>query len=196
MALKKFGMDFVANFLNSRSVREKQLIISFILVFIVLMDVVLLIQPVTKLFLEEFPRIAPVKAELKGLREDQKNREAIQKKWEEAKRELTEKEKMFIAPDETPALLENLSKEALKSGVKIMSLEPFDQKSASGKTVYASLPIHVKAVAGTHEFGAFLARLENGQTFFKVTDLKIAANPLNERKQSIELAMEAYKRDK
>ena len=51
-------------------------------------------------------------------------------------------------------------------------------------------------MAGTHEFGAFLARLENGNTLFKVKDLKISSNPLNERKQLIELSMEAFKKDK
>ena len=195
-ALKKPSFDFIANFLNARNLREKQLIIGFVAVFVFSVDYFILLQPVIRIFSEVSPKMAPLKEELKVLKEDRKNKDAIQKKWEDAKKDLAEKERFFIAPDETPALLENLSKEALRSGVKITSLEPFDQVRGGGKNVYVPLPIEVKAMAGTHEFGTFLARLENGGTLFKVKDLKISSNPLNERKQLIELSMEAYKKDK
>ena len=180
--MKKPSFDFIANFLNSRNVREKQLLIGFVIVFIFCADYFVLLQPVLSIFTQVSPKVAPLKEELKGLKEDLKSKEAIQKKWEDAKKDLAEKEKFFIAPDETPALLENLSKEALRSGVKITSLEPFDQvRPASAKSVYTSLPIQVKAMAGTHELGNFLSRLETGSTLFKVKDLKISSNPLNER---------------
>ena len=195
--MKKPSFDLLADFLNSRNLREKQLLIGFVIVFIFCADYFLLLQPVLHIFSEVSPKITPLKEELKSLKEDRKNKDAIQKKWEDTKKDLAEKEKFFIAPDETPALLENLSKEALRSGVKITSLEPFDQvRSGSAKNVYTSLPIQVKAMAGTHELGTFLARLENGSTLFKVKDLKISSNPLNERKQIIELSMEAFKKDK
>lgn len=194
--MKKPSLDVFANFLNSRNVREKQLIIGFVVVLLFSADYFVLIQPVTKIFSEVSPKVAPLKEELKSLKEDNKNKEAIQKKWEEAKKDLGEKEKFFISPDETPALLENLSKEALRSGVKITSLEPSDAVRGSGKSVYTPLPLEVKAAAGTHELGTFLSRLETGGTLFKVKDLKISSNPLNERKQTVELSMEAFKKDK
>ena len=193
---KKLNFDFIANFLNTRTLREKQLIIGFVIAFLFSVDYLVFVQPVVHIFSDTSPKIGALKEELKGLREDLKNKDAIRKKWEDAKKDLAEKEKYFIAPDETPALLENLSKEALQSGVKIMSLEPFDQaKAKSGKNIYTPLPIQVKAAAGTHELGAFLARLENGNTLFKVKELKISSNPLNERKHTIELSMEAFKKD-
>jgi Tfp pilus assembly protein PilO len=195
MIAKKLGLDFIANFLNSRTLREKQLIIGFVVVFLFCVDYFLLIQPVIGIFSEVSPKVSPVKEELKALRDDQKNKDSITRKWENAKKELDEKERYFISPDETPALLENLSKEAQKSGVKITSLEPFNVKAGS-KAAYTPLPIQVKANAGTHELGAFLARLENGQTFFKIADLRITANPLNERKHAVEMNMEVYKKDK
>ena len=196
MPPKKFNVDIVANFLNSRTLREKQMIIVFGLVFVFFLDWFVLVQRFSAIFAEVSPKIALLKEELKSLNEDQKNKALITKKWEDAKAALGEKEKMFIAPDETPALLEDLSKLAQQSGVKITSLEPYERKSGSSKALYMPLPLLMKASAGTHEFGAFLARLENGKTFFNVTDLRIAANPLNERKHAIELSMEAYKKDK
>ena len=196
MPAKKFNVDILANYLNSRTLREKQMIIVFGLVLVFFLDWFLVVQRFSAMFAEVSPKIGLLKEELKSLKEDQKNKVVITKKWEDVKRELAEKDKMFIAPDETPALLEDLSKLAQQSGVKITSLEPFDKKSGASKALYTPLPILMKASAGTHEFGAFLARLENGKTFFNVTDLRIASNPLNERKHSIELSMEAYKKDK
>ncbi len=111
-ALKKPNFDFAANFLNTRSVLEKQLLIGFVVAFLFCIDYFVFLQPVIHIFSEVSPTIAPLKDELKGLKEDQKNKAAIQKKWEDAKKDLSEKESYFIAPDETPALLENLSKEA------------------------------------------------------------------------------------
>ena len=193
-AMPKF--DAVATFLNSRNAREKYMLVGLVGVFLFVLDYFLWLAPVFNVYGEAAPKIAPLREELKSLKEDHKNKDGIQKKWEEAKRELAEKDKMFIAPDETPALLENLSKQAQRSGVKMTSLEPSDVAKGSFKGSYTPLPIQMKAAAGTHEFGALLSNLETGGTFFRVRDLRIASNPLNERKHVIELSMEAYKREK
>lgn len=195
-AIKVPGADLIANFLNSRNVREKQMIIVFMVIFAVAVDYLLWLNPVMHFLFDVAPKISPLKAELEDLKAEQRDKESIRKKWGESRSQLADREKMFIAPDETPALLEQLSKIAQKSGVRIVSLEPSDTKSSSSKKMYTPLPILVKASAGTHEFGAFLAQLETGSTFFSIKNLKISANPINERKHLIELTMEAVKRDK
>jgi Tfp pilus assembly protein PilO len=194
----KLRLDSLATFLNSRNAREKYLLIALFGVFLLVLDYFLWLAPLFKTYGEAAPKIAPLREEVRVLKEDHKNKDAIQKRWEEVKLELAEKDKMFIAPNETPALLENLSKQAQRTGVKITSLEPFDGPKAAGPTriSYTPLPIQMKAAAGTHEFGALLSALETGSTFFKVKDLRIASNPLNERKHVIELSMEAFKREK
>ena len=189
--------DAVASFLESRNPREKYMIVVFVGVFLLVLDYFLWLVPVFEIYNSASPKIGPLSQELKELKQDHKNKDAIHQKWEETKKMLIEKENMFIAPNGTPALLENLSKQAQKAGVKITSLEPFEmQKAASAKSTYTPLPIQVKAMAGTHEFGALLSTLEAGRTFFRIRDLRISSNPLNERKHQIEMSMEAYKREK
>lgn len=199
MTAKKFALpkfDTLATFLNSRNAREKYMLVVFFGVFLFALDYFLWLAPVFRIYGDVSPKIAPLQEELKVLREDHKNRDGIRKKWEEVKQEIVEKDRMFIASNETPGLLENLSKQAQRSGVKIVSLEPSDGPKGASKSAYSPLPIQVKAAAGTHEFGAFLSNLETGGTFFRVKNLRIASNPLNERKHGIELSMEAYKREK
>jgi len=189
-------LDFFVNLLNQRSERQKQLIIGFVVVLVLFLDFALLVKPTARILFEDVPKIAPLKQELKGLIEDHKNKDEIQKKWEELKLSLKERNSVFISQDETPALLENLSKQAQESGVKITSLEPSGDAAAPSKGSCAPLPIEIKANAGTHELGKFLSNLETGRTFFRVKDLRISANTQSERKHQIDLSLEAYKIEK
>ena len=188
--------DAVASFLENRNPREKYMLVAFVGVFLLVLDYFLWLVPVFEIYNTASPKIGPLREELKSLSQDYKNKDAIHQKWQEAKKGLAEKENMFIAPNGTPALLENLSKQAQKAGVKITSLEPFEtRQAAKAKSSYTPLPIQVKAMAGTHEFGALLSGLESGRTLFRIQDLRISSNPLNERKHLIELSMEVYKRE-
>lgn len=194
--LKLPKLDFWVAALNRRTEREKQLIFGFLIVLVLVLDYALLLQPALKTFSEAFPKIGPLKQEVKDLVEDAKSKDEIRRRWEQAKRLLAQRGSTFIAPDETPALLENLSQQAQHSGVKIVSLQPSDNLKAGGRSSYAPLPISIKAIAGTHEIGSFLSNLETGATFFRVKELKISPNPADEKKHVVELSMETYKREK
>ncbi len=189
-------MDRIANFLNQRNAREKYMLVVFFGVFVLTLDYFVWLGPVFKSFGELAPKLSPLKEEVRSLEDDHKNKALIEKRRDSAFAELEERQKFFVANDGTPALLESLSKLAQKSGVRISSVEPLDAGKLAAKASYLPFPIRVKAQAGTHELGAFLSQLETGKPFYRVKDMRIAANPLNERKHSVELLMDAFRRDK
>ncbi len=189
-------LDLFVNLLNQRTEREKQLIIGFMIALAIFLDYAVLVGPAIKAVSQDGPKIAPLKQELKGMIDDEKNKEEIRKKWEELKLTLETRDRSFISKDEIPALLENLSGEAQRSGVKIISLEPSGWSGDSPKGTYFPLPIEMRANAGAHEFGRFLSNLETGETFFRVKNIRIAANPQNEHRHQIDLSLEALKRGK
>jgi Tfp pilus assembly protein PilO len=189
------AFDPVVGFLNKRSTQEKQLIVGAVIVLGVALDFLFLVQPVARTLFEQAPKLPPLRQELKQLRKDLKDKAGIGQRWQAAQAELQEKEKQFVAADGAPALLENLSQEAQRSGVKITSLEP-KERSAGEKTIYAPLPIEMKAAAGMHELGSFLSDLETGGGFFRVKDLRISSNQQNERKHLVQLSLETYKKEK
>ena len=191
--MSKISVEVLMNFLNSRNLREKTMIILFGAIAILVLDYAILIQPVTGVFFHTLPELSAAKQQLQVLKDDKKNKDGIKKNWEKQKAILAEKEKMFIAPNEIPALLEDLSKLAQSSSVKIISLKPTNSPEGDSGS-YQRIPIRINALAGTHELGRFLARLEGGTTFFRITDLKITANPLDIRRHSIDLALEAYRK--
>lgn len=188
-------LDFLVNALNKRTEREKQILIGVLIAVAFILDYVLLLQPAMSTFSETSLKVGPLKQELKELTSDIKSKDMIQRRWEQVKGLSGERDKTLIAADETPSLLENLSQQAQRSGVKIVSLQPEDLKDKP-KGTFAPFPISMKAVAGAHEFGTFLSNLETGTTFFLIKDLKITTNPADDRKHLIELSMEAYKRQK
>ena len=188
------GADLAANFLNSRSVREKQLIFGFVIALGLGADLALFVQPVAGILFEFAPKLPPLRQELRELKQDTKSKDAIKKEWEDSRLALQQQQTSFISVDGAPALLEDLSKEAQRSGVKLTALKP-SENAEGGKSLYSRLPIEIKAMAGAHELGQFLSNLETGKTFFRVKDLRVTMNPQNERKHLVQLSLETYKKD-
>ncbi|MBI2095828.1 MAG: type 4a pilus biogenesis protein PilO [Candidatus Omnitrophica bacterium] len=188
-------MKSALDFLGRRSAGEKTALIAAAGVFLLLADLIFLVNPMIRSVAKTAPKVMETGRELKRLREDAKNKDAIRKEWETLKERLAGEESRFVSAAEVPALFENLSRQAFDSGVKIMSIRPTEtRRSPAASAAYAPLPIQMSALAGTHEFGDFLGRLEAAGTFFKVTDLKIASNPADERRHLVDLKMEIYKR--
>ena len=194
MARPKFSKEKLMNFVESRNLREKTLIAVLAIAAILFLDYWLLLRPVFAVFAAARPELRSLGTQKKILLENKKNSAEIEKSWSGAKSRLEEMEKRFVGRDEIPALLENLSKVALGSGVKILSLTPSEPTASLGAGTYNRVEIKISAMAGTHEFGRFLSKLESGTTFFKVTDLKISDNPLDPNRHLMGLSAEVYRK--
>ena len=183
-----------ANFFNSRNTREKVMLLVLAACTVIFLDYWILIHPVVQVFRDTLPNLAALESDARSYRSDQANREKIEADWTRAKDQAAETEKSFVAPDGLPALLENLSKLAQGSGVKILSLKTGEAEEVGQSRRYTRVPIFLSAVAGTHNLGDFLAHLESGKTFFRVTDLKIKAQPPDGKRHGIEMTLEVYRR--
>ena len=177
-------------FLETREEKQKNAIVGAFFIAVLLADFFLLVQPVIQVFTGTIPELAVQKQRLSDLQEDIKNVDGIEKQWEDTRQKLAATEKQFIPKEEIPSLLESLSKLAQESKVRIVTLKPLEPADAGSDLL--RIPIYMSAVAGTHDLGRFLSLLEGGDTFFKVTDLRIAANALDDYRHTIELSIEAY----
>ena len=194
LTLPKQPFGFIATFLNARAPRERLFIVGFAAAFLFFLIYMFWLQPMTNALMQTIPALSSQEARLEEMRDDKKNAVAIGQKWDATKKELQDKESRIGASSEIAPLLENLSKQASESGVRITSLKPIELLNPAAGKLYFSVPIQIKATAGTHALGAFLMRLETGGTFFKVTDLKISANTADERKHLIEMMVETYRK--
>ncbi len=186
------------NVISNRPDKEKQLIVIVFLAAFLAIDYFLLVKPCIDYLYKNTPEIASLKSRLDEMRQDQKNKALIEKNWKDTALELETREKMFISPNEIPALIENLSKTASDSRVKILSLQPVEaarkEDKKDSKDEHLPIPIKIDGLAGAHELGSFLARLESGETFIRITDMRINSNPQDSHRHLIGLDIEAYKK--
>jgi Tfp pilus assembly protein PilO len=187
-------IDPLTNFVNQRTVREKFLILGFSGLLLASGDYFLWVSPVVGVLTRTLPTDAAAKLELQNMKEDQKNETQIRDRLTRVKAELEERERGMSAASQTDDLLEGLSTLAMQSGVRITSVNPSEGGPASRKYVYSPFPIDVKAMASTHELGAFLSSLETGDIPFKVLNLRINQDPQSPKKHLIELKVETYRR--
>lgn len=183
-----------AGFLRARSARERMILMAAGSLLIFTIDYFFLFQPVIGALSRSIPEAAWQKRDWKELKEDDRDRALIHARWQEAGRTLAEKEKVFSDFNEVSALLENLSKLAVQSGVRITSLKPMEPAPGAASARYRPALIRIDGLAGTHELGAFLAALEGGETFFGVKDMKITANAADSRRHLFELDIQAYRK--
>ncbi len=86
--LSMLKLDFFVSLLNRCTEGQKQLIFAAAIVLVVVLDSVLFIGPALRVIYQDAPKIAPLKQELKRLAENERDKVAIQKKWDELKSSL------------------------------------------------------------------------------------------------------------
>ena len=194
LAFLSGAVEKLNNFLENRDEKQKHFIVGLLFVVVLLADFFILIRPVIYVFTQTVPQLSAQKLALDSLRDDMKNKETIGKRWEVVREKFAETQKQFIPQSEVSSLLESLSKLAQESQVKIITLKPLETSDAGSGLL--RIPIRMSAVAGTHDLGSFLAYLEGGRTYFKVTDMKISTNVMDEHRHVIELSIETYAKTK
>jgi len=141
--------------------------------------------------------IGKMKSELKSAHSVITGFEKLKNGLKEDSQKVESYEKKLPAEQEIPALLENLSKMAKDSNIKIVSIVPAisyfkDDKPANNGLIYREIPILITARSGYHELGHFLSNLENADRFMKVVDINIKANKLSPREHDVELMVCTY----
>jgi len=150
-----------------------------------------------KLF-ELMPQAHKMRVEIKAVRHDLEFEDRLMRKLKTLRQKLGHYEKKLSREKEIPMLLENFSSLARSSGVKILSITPNAKKRKSAleadveDSVYQEVPIAVKARSGYHELGAFINKLESGDRYMQVSDIKIKSSSENPKRHDIEFVAYVY----
>lgn len=193
MALPKISLETLTQFFNSRSSRDKTLLIGAGVCLALTADILLVIQPASSAFFKRQPELQALGAEFKELGQNGKNKGKIESDWKAAREQVMALDQRFALSNEAAA--EQLSKLAQESGVKISSLTPMEKsKSGPASGSYVQAPIKINASAGLHALGSFLAKVENSALFFRVTNLSIGENITDLKNHQIEMNIECYQK--
>jgi len=143
-----------------------------------------------KLF-ELLPKVRERKIAIKSVRNDLLLEDKLKVRLRVLKKGSSEYEKKLPREKELPIILENLSKIARSSRVKILSITPQAEK-VGGEGVYQEVPVLISARSGYHELGAFIDRLENNARYMQVSDIKIRSAGDNPKRHNVEFIVHAY----
>ncbi len=167
------------------------------LVVLVLYIYILLLPSLGKLFVL-IPKMRGLNENIKSVTVDLKHKDALKAKA----MSLDEKMSKYVAKlsreKEFPKLLENLSKIAKSSRVKIISITPLSPKKLNKifpeetNAVYHEIPIAISAVSGYHDLGVFINKLENDERYMEVSDIKIKSGRTNPKHHDIQFVVYAY----
>ncbi len=154
--------------------------------------------------LEEQVKVA--REQLRALEAATQNEPALQAKYQELDRSVLSLKKALPPEEELPAIIEFLSDLANQAQVKIQTISP--QRSANAdagveagkpqvggemkRLVYTEIPIQIDALAGYHQLGAFLSRVESSGKPMRISNLRISGNSREPKRHQIKLLIEAY----
>ena len=101
---------------------------------------------------------------------------------------------------EVSAILEDVSRIANETDVKIDQLTPQTESRqvliSTNEVKYYALPIVIQATSGYHMLGHFINRLESNKLFFILTDLDIQGHDIDTQHHTINVTLKVILSDK
>ncbi len=172
-------------------------IIIGVILFIFLYFQIFLKSAISELFVLN-PEIRKLKTDIKSTKSDLDHEETLKKRLKDMEGRVDVYEKKLPVEQEIPLLLEDLSRMAKDSYVKILGITPVSinirgkRKETKKSKVYREIPIMIRAKSGYHELATFINKLEEADRFMELSDLKIKSNKADFRRHDIELTVSTY----
>ncbi|MBL7158817.1 MAG: type 4a pilus biogenesis protein PilO [Candidatus Omnitrophica bacterium] len=195
-----FG-DFLKNMPEVKldDAQKKLLLISLgAMALILLVYFFLLLRPTLGTLMDIAPRVQKLRIEIKAVQNDLEFEDRLKAKRVSLEDQLKLYANKLSRERELPSLLEDLSKKARTSNIKIRGITPQDKALAKSSLkakeskVYQEHPISVIAESGYHQLGTFVNKLENNERFMRIADIHIKANKANPKRHDVEFVVCAY----
>ena len=176
--------------------KEKQkLILLFVIFGIVgiMLYVNLLLKPQFSRFLVMNRDYNAVKTRIRNAEALISNETGILKQYDTLSKKALAMEEGLTRQDQISGLLEDFSRTAEASRVKILRIKPLESiDEMSQSSFYEDFPILIEARAGYHECGLFIDKLEKMDRFIEIEDIDIRGNPDDQRHHDIKLRVNTY----
>jgi Tfp pilus assembly protein PilO len=168
--LKDFKAEIIKN--------QKLILYGIITLLIVIANYNFFLKPTLASLSQTGPKLARAKQQLLSDQGLVSNIPRYKSQIEQMREAMLSYKKGFSTKQEIAELLKDLSDMARDSDVKIVSIKPhalIDTPPLNiDQSAYQKFPISIKAVCGYHQLGEFLNKLENDETFMRVSDIRIS----------------------
>jgi Tfp pilus assembly protein PilO len=154
--------------------------------------------------------VQSAREQLKLLQASTSNDAALRVQHRELEQRVMGLRQLLPGEDELPAVIELVSDMANQSQVKIQTIFPqrpvgdeevenrkkkgaaSAEDVAKAPTFYKDVVIQIDALAGFHQLGEFLSRVEQGEKPMRIANLRIQPDPRETRRLRIKLLLQAY----
>ena len=186
--MKNFKAQLIKN--------QKLVIYGIITACLLVANYSLFLRPTFVSLKETMPRLAQMQRQLASDKNLAANIPRFKSQIESMREAISSHRKKFSTRQEIAELLKGLSEIAKDSNVKIISIKPHQlveaQSANMASGAYQKFPISIKAVCGYHQLGAFLNRLENDETFMRVSDIKITSDEKDSSQHLVYILVNTY----
>jgi Tfp pilus assembly protein PilO len=175
-------------------------LVAGVVAVIVLVDVLLLMLPQVRGLVVLEGKVVQLKTDITTLETNVQRLPIFEKQLDETRAQLKDIERMIHRKNDIPMVLKRISSAANETGVKIDQMMPQQDdkppliKAEDGD--YMAQTIFVGARSGFHDFGRFLAMLENERVFWKADDVTIKADEIDMRRPVFKMSMKIIMLDK
>jgi Tfp pilus assembly protein PilO len=186
--LKDFKAEIVKN--------QKLILYGIITLALVFANYRLFLKPIFSSLVQTTPRLNQEKKQLVSDQSMVSNIPRYKTQIEQMREAMSAHNKKFSTEQEISELLKGLSEIAKASGVKIVSIRPHPMVESKAdsftSSVYQKFPISIRAVCGYHQLGVFLNRLENNETFMRISDIKIVSDQKESTQHLVYILVNTY----
>jgi Tfp pilus assembly protein PilO len=145
------------------------------------------------------PKISKLKNDLSAMNKDLENMQNLKIKQDEEMQESALRAKKILSAGQITNLLQYISESAQKEGIRISqikhSADAVDPKAKkAGPENLFGFTIGLDMACDYHTFGKFINKLENGQYFLSVQDLRITPGEGGNLKQKVYVTLRTYVR--
>jgi Tfp pilus assembly protein PilO len=157
----------------------------------------LLLRPLSSGFIAMNKEFRIVKERVRAEQALVVNEAGIKRQHDNFQKQAGYLEKRLPGQLQISSLLEDFSKVAESSGVKILRIKPLEEPVPVSKQKitshsYTDFPILIEARAGYHQLGVFVEKLESMDRFIKITDIEVAGNEKDPRHHDIKMRIITY----
>lgn len=148
-----------------------------------------------------FKEAGQLKVGIKSTRDDAKFISMFKNKSSDLKKEIDELGKMVITEGDMPKALENISKFADISAVRILKIRPILESGTAelklsnkgplkGRDVFSRKKISIFAKCGFNQLGRFIVLLESSPIFFDINSIEIQTDQQDYMKHTVTIILE------
>lgn len=173
-----------------------RLTIGVIIFFVLFLDYLILLRPQLVILGQIKRQINALSADLKSTKEGIASIDQLKKQRAFLQSRIGTVGERITPEGEIPVVLENISKIAKQTNLKITQIKPSRESekmiATSPVGVIYELPILVEGRCGYHQLGSFVNKLEGSKIFMDLAGMEMVPSPDDALHHNIKLVVKTY----